>query len=119
MSAKAWASNAWTLEATVGRVPRSPPGGLQAPACGITISIFSLLAFPDRICQMKSIGICDLLGSAETRDRIHSDLKTGEEQTNLKTTSKNTPLIKQSIEDTHYDQPSTLIPHDKDHADDP
>jgi hypothetical protein len=32
---------------------------------------------------------------------------------------KNTPQIKQSTEDTRGDQPSNLIPHDKDHAGDP
>jgi hypothetical protein len=42
-----------------------------------------------------------------------------EEQTDLTTASKNTPQIKQSTEDTRCEQPSNLIPHDKDHADDP
>jgi hypothetical protein len=37
----------------------------------------------------------------------------------LKTAKKNNPQIMQSTEDTRRDQPSNLIPHDKDHADDP
>jgi hypothetical protein len=53
------------------------------------------------------------------KDRSHSDLKTGEVQTDQKTASKNTPQIKQSTKDTHCDQPSNLIPHDKDQAGDP
>jgi hypothetical protein len=47
-----------------------------------------------------------------------SDL-TANEDSRSKTAGKNNPQIKQSTEDTRCDQPSNLIPHDKDHAGDP
>jgi hypothetical protein len=36
----------------------------------------------------------------------------------MKTAGKNNPQIKQSTENTHCDQPSNLIPYDKDQTDD-
>jgi hypothetical protein len=47
-----------------------------------------------------------------------SDL-TANEDSRSKTAGKNNLQIKQSTEDTRCDQPSNLIPHDKDHASDP
>jgi hypothetical protein len=104
--------------------------GLSQPPGAISISFFSfLLAFSDRICQMKLVEICDLLDSAEMRDQIHSDLnQAGEEQTDLKTLiadllqslqSDNCLYDEQLADQSRREQPSNLIPHDEDHAGDP
>jgi hypothetical protein len=46
-----------------------------------------------------------------------SDLADGTSRNNK--TNQNNPQIKQSTENTRRDQPSNLIPHDKDHTGDP
>jgi hypothetical protein len=70
-------------------------------------------------CRPKPNELLGMIGWKEN-DRILSRSKTNSKLlVSLKIVHEKNPQIKQSIENTRSDQTSNLIPHDKDHANDP